>query len=125
MQRKLGKEEMQAMAERLSRVETKERKEQKAHPMQLKYDYDAKSRKYTEKYIRIKKVSSLTQPSLPPASCTCILQRPFYQGCIAVQHALQLSKSRHIRGTPTSEKQEMNTRAGHRGGADRIFEGAC
>ncbi len=41
MQRKLGKEEMQAMAERLSRVETKERKEQKAHPMQLKYDYDA------------------------------------------------------------------------------------
>ena len=46
------------MAERLSRVETKERKEKKAHPMQLKYDYDAKSRKYTEKYIRAKKVSS-------------------------------------------------------------------
>ena len=56
MQRKLGKEEMQAMAERLSRIETKERKEKKSHPMQLKYDYDAKSRKYTEKYIRAKKV---------------------------------------------------------------------
>ena len=57
VQRKLGKEDMQAMAERLSRVETKEKKEEKAHPMQLKYEYDAKSRKYTEKYIRAKKAS--------------------------------------------------------------------
>jgi len=56
VQRKLGKEEMQAMAERLTRKEAKEKKELKAHPMQLKYEYDAKSRKYTEKYIRAKKV---------------------------------------------------------------------
>ena len=57
VQRKLGKEEMQAMAERLTRKEAKEKKELKTHPMQLKYEYDAKSRMYTEKYIRAKKVS--------------------------------------------------------------------
>jgi hypothetical protein len=56
----LGKEEMQAMAERLSRVETKERKEQKAHAMQLQYEYDSKSRKFRETYIRAKKVCNLT-----------------------------------------------------------------
>lgn len=46
---------MEAMADRLSRVETKEKKEKRAHPMQLKYEYDSKSRKYTETYIRTKK----------------------------------------------------------------------
>ena len=45
------------MAERLTRKEAKEKKELKAHPMQLKYEYDVKSRRYTEKYIRAKKVS--------------------------------------------------------------------
>lgn len=44
------------MAERLTRKEAKEKKELKAHPMQLKYEYDAKSKRYTEKYIRAKKV---------------------------------------------------------------------
>lgn len=43
------------MAERLTRKEAKEKKEVKAHPMQLKYEYDAKSRRYTEKYISAKK----------------------------------------------------------------------
>ena len=56
--RKLSKEELQVMAERLSRVENKEKKEPKAHPMQLKYEFDRKSRKYTERYIRAKKASS-------------------------------------------------------------------
>ena len=46
------------MAERLSRVEKQEKKEPKAHPMQLKYEFDRKSRKYTERYIRAKKASS-------------------------------------------------------------------
>ena len=67
------------MAERLSRVETKERKEKKSHPMQLKYDYDAKSRKYTEKYIRAKKVSSPGLIYIHPVSCTCSLHRPLGQ----------------------------------------------
>ena len=53
--RKLSKEELETMAERLSRVETKEKKEPRAHPMQLKYEFDSKSRKYTERYIRAKK----------------------------------------------------------------------
>ncbi len=59
------------MAERLSRVETKERKEKKAHPMQLKYEYDATSRKYTEKYTRAKKVSGPRSPQglRPNSSC--------------------------------------------------------
>ena len=59
------------MAERLSRVETTERKEKKAHPMQLKYEYDATSRKYTEKYTRAKKVSrphTTSQVSVPSAA---------------------------------------------------------
>ena len=56
------------MAERLSRVETKEKKEQKAHPMQLKYEYDSKSRKFTETYIRAKKVCKLTK--VPILHCT-------------------------------------------------------
>ena len=53
--RKLSKEELEAMAERLSRVEKTEKKEPKVHPMQLKYEFDSKSRKYTERYIRAKK----------------------------------------------------------------------
>lgn len=67
------------MAERLSKVETKERKEKKAHPMQLKYDYDAKSRKYTEKYIRAKKVSGpglLGATVCTPMASICCLQNP-------------------------------------------------
>ena len=46
--RKLSKEELETMAERLSRVEKKEKKEPRAHPMQLKYEFNSKSRKYTE-----------------------------------------------------------------------------
>lgn len=56
--RKLSKEELEVMAERLSRVEKREKKEPKAHPMQLKYEFDRKSRKYTERYIRAKKAST-------------------------------------------------------------------
>ncbi len=114
--RKLSKEELETMAERLSRVEKKEKKEPRAHPMQLKYEFNSKSRKYTERYIRAKKVSSDAQTEYLKALA---------ERCVAKQQQTEAAlRQKYLKPlNPNAKKLTKADMEEHMAKVQRLFQG--
>ena len=104
------------MAERLSRVEKKEKKEPRAHPMQLKYEFDSKSRKYTERYIRAKKVSSDAQTEYLKALA---------ERCVAKQQQTEAAlRQKYLKPlNPNAKKLTKADMEEHMAKVQRLFQG--